>query len=50
MNSAACEYFEHNPDAKYWYASWNIRFPNPALWRDPLYKPAPWPEMKGIGA
>ena len=45
MNTNACEYFERNPDARYWYASWNIRVINPEIWRDPLYRPDPWPEV-----
>ena len=46
MNPAACEYFEHNPDAKYWYASGTIRIINPEVWRDPLYRPDPWPNKR----
>lgn len=44
MNEKAKKFFEDHPAESYWYYSSHIRIPNPKLARDPLYKPAPWPE------
>ena len=43
MNPLAKQYFQENPEARYFYYNHNIRIPNPKLRRDPFYKPDPWP-------
>lgn len=45
MNPDARQFFIDNPDESYWYYTSNIRIPNPKLRRDPLYQPAPWPDV-----
>lgn len=44
MNKDAAEFFRNNPDAPYWYYSDHIRVPNPKLFRQAKYEPAPWPD------
>lgn len=44
MNPLAAKFFADNPQAKYWYASPSIRFPNPRLIHRPDWEPDPWPD------
>jgi hypothetical protein len=44
VNPRVREFFERNPDPRYFYATGGIRIINPKVWRDPLYRPDPWPD------
>lgn len=48
LNPHAHQYFQDNPEARYWYYSANIRIPNPKVRKDPHYKPDPWPDHGNI--
>jgi hypothetical protein len=50
VNPRVREFFERNPDARYFYATGRIRIINPKVWRDPLYRPDPWPDRNSPSA